>query len=268
MRQFCSAPNGDFIGWFPDYYGIWGTAAKMVLQPIEVKDFTVTWSDEYLVTHQFVSPTNDGGQQLDLSSGDVTAISVLSRTESTGIATIDQPGIMAALFGLDQTPDEARRFTEFVYKRFGPRPNYTQVPGVTGPKGEFFLALFLFMQNWTAQYNANIDITFMPELFPGMLIQFPEYNFQAYVASVEHTVQFGAGGGFKTRINIQAPARIKDTGNEDKMIGLPIAGAGGKPINNTKIDKVHTGRSSTPAKTKTLQKSGKAPRGNPKLERL
>lgn len=250
MRSFCSAPNGDFIGWFPDYYGIWGTAAKMVLQPIEVRDFTVDWSDEYLTTHQFVSPTNDGGQQIDLSSGEVSAISVLSRTESTGIATIDQPGIMAALFGLDQTPDEARRFTQFVYERFGPRPNYTEVPGVTGPKGEFFLALFMFMQNWTAQFNANIDITFMPELFPGMLIQFPAYNFQAYVAQVDHTIAFGPGGGFKTRINITAPARIKDLGGEDRLIGLPVAGAGGRPLPNIKADTKHAAKSSPPPQTK------------------
>jgi cell wall-associated NlpC family hydrolase len=265
MRQFCSAPNGDFIGWFPDYYGIWGTAAKMVLQPIEVVDFTVDWSDEYLVTHQFVSPTNDGGQQIDLATGQLgidQTIGILARTESTGIATIDQPGIMAALFGLDQTPDEAARFTKFIYDRFGPRPNFSQVPGVTGPKGEFFLALFMFMQGWVAQYNSNIQITFMPELFPGMLVQFPTYNFQAYVTQVEHSFSYGPGGGFQTRINIAAPCRIKDTGPNDKLAGLPIAGARGNVRPTAPKQVITNARSSTPPVTKTPVAV------NPKLERL
>lgn len=229
MRQFCSAPNGDFIAWFPDYYGLWGTAAKMVLQAIEVKDFQVDWNDEFLITHQFVQPTNYGGQQLDLASGNVQATDVLAATVSAGIATIEQPGIMAALFGLDQTKDETERFTREVLDRFGARPDHVQIPGVTGPKGEFFMALFLFMQNWTHQFTANIEITFMPELFPGMLIQFPDYNFQAYVVQVEHTFTLGEGGGFGTTINIAAPSRIKDTGGSDYLLGLPIAGTKHRP---------------------------------------
>lgn len=253
MRQFCSAPNGDFMGWFPDYYGIWGTAAKMVLQPIEVRDFTVSWNDEYMVTHQYVSQVHDGGTQLDLSTGQVSALNVLHRSLSYGVATIDQPSIMGALFGLDQTDDEQQRFTDFIYQRFGPRPNYNEIPGVHGQDGEFFMALFLFMQNWTAAYNANIEITFMPELWPGMLIQFPEFNFQAYVNTVEHTIGFGPGGGYKTRINIQAPARIKDLGPEDRLIGLPLAGAAGATPGG--------GRSSQPV-------GGPAkPQPNPKLAR-
>jgi cell wall-associated NlpC family hydrolase len=268
MRQFCSAPNGDFIAWFPDYYGIWGTAAKMVLQPIEVKDFTVDWSDEFLVTHQFVAGSYDQGAiELDLTSGQVNALNMVYRSVSHGVATIDQPGIMAALFGLDQTPDETSRFTEFIYQRFGPRPNFTPVPTiVAGASGnaEFFMALFLFMQNWTAQYNANIDITFMPELFPGMIIQFPDFNFQAYVQTVTHTVQFGPGGGFSTRINIVAPARMTDSGGEDKLVGLPIAGANGRLIGPRQQDNVYAGRSSTPPKAKNKP----MPHANPKLDRI
>ena len=53
MRSFCSAPNGDFMAWFPDYYGLWGTAAIMVLEPIEMQDFYVEWTDDYFVTHQY-----------------------------------------------------------------------------------------------------------------------------------------------------------------------------------------------------------------------
>ena len=38
----------------------------------------------------------------------------------------------------------------------------------------------------------------MPELYPGMLIQIPYLDFQAYVTTVSHSFQFGRGGGFST----------------------------------------------------------------------
>lgn len=229
MRQFCSAPNGDFMAWFPDYYGLWGTAAKMVLEPIEVKDFTVDWSDEALVTHQFVQGVQPGAQSLDLVSGEVSVqdpdtTGLIHQFVSAGIATVDMPDLMAMIFGTSQSPLAQRDFLKEVYERFGARPSNAQFPGITGFNGEFFMAVFLFMQAWTYQYTANIELTFMPELWPGMLIQFPAYNFQAYVVQVEHNFAFGEGGGFSTRINIAAPARIKDIGPHDKLAGLPIAG--------------------------------------------
>jgi hypothetical protein len=194
---------------------------------------------------------------LNLGSGSVGAGVIANRLMSFGIATIDQPGIMAPLFGLDQTHEETLRFTKFVYQRFGPRPDHQYIPSVIGGAGEFFMALFLFMQNWTMQYNANIEITFMPELFPGMLIQFPEYNFQAYVNTVTHNVSFGPGGGFTTTINIQAPARIRDTGDGDRFIGMPVAAFGGKALKSS-------GQKSSSKNTGKTQK----PSVNPKLDRL
>jgi hypothetical protein len=49
-------------------------------------------------------------------------------------------------------------------------------------------------------------MTFMPELWPGMILQIPAYNFQCYVEEVTHTGSFGPSGGFKTEAKIVAPA--------------------------------------------------------------
>jgi hypothetical protein len=235
MRSYCSAPNGDLIAWFPDYYGIWGTAAIMQIEPIELQDFTVYWDDTALVTHQYtVAPP---AQQIDLGSGTSEGVSIPTTGQTlpidliyamttTGIASIDVPAIMYALFGLEPSQAQAQKFIDWIYNRFGARPDLEQLPGVIGPQGEFFSALFLFMRSWAYQYNADIPMTFMPELWPGMLIQIPAYGFQAYVTTVTHTFKMGQGGFFNTSVNIAAPARLPGAGNNSggQLIGLPIAG--------------------------------------------
>lgn len=237
MRSYCSAPNGDLIAWFPDYYGIWGTAAVMQIESIELQDFTVYWSDENLVTHQFVVAAP--AQQIDLGSGQVSEITItapagtqsipedlLFSLTTMGIASIDVPAIMSALFGLDATSASAKTFTQYVYNRFGARPDLEQLPGLVGPQGEFFAALFLFMRSWAYQYDADVPMTFMPELWPGMLIQVPDFSFQAYCTTVTHNFQMGEGGFFNTVVNIAAPARMPGSGNDSggQLIGLPVAG--------------------------------------------
>ncbi len=225
MRSFCSAPNGDVIGWFPDYYGLWGTAAIMQVEAIELQDFTVYWDDENFVTHQYtVAPISQ--QALDLQTATTQNVGPLIAVTTAGIATIDIPAIMFALFGLEPTAAQSQSFINYVYKRFGARPDFEQMPGVIGPQGEFFSALFLFMRSWAYQYNASIPLTFMPELWPGMLIQLPKFGFQAYVTTVTHDFQMGPGGFFNTAVNIAAPARLpgNDGDSSGNLIGLPIAG--------------------------------------------
>jgi hypothetical protein len=223
MRSFCSAPNGDLIAWFPDYYGIWGTSAAMVIEPIELRDFYVEWSDDFFVTHQYtVAPKS--AQFLDLLSGVANPVGPLQAVTTVGIANIDIPSIMYALFGLEPDKASAQKFIAWIYKRFGARPDFQQMPGVVGPRGEFFSALFLFMRQWAYQYNADIPLTFMPELWPGMNIKIPEFNFGAYVTTVTHDFTFGENGGFNTSVNIAAPARLDAKDKTGNLIGMPIAG--------------------------------------------
>ena len=226
MRSFCSAPNGDLIAWYPDYYGMWGTAAKMVIQPIEVQDFEVSWSDDYMVTHQFVVTSPQTTNLFDPATGTVqnsVAQSVLANMAAftTGVVTIDFPGVWKALFGMDMSEKEAKEYSDWIKQRFGARPDYQQLPGLVGPKAQLFSAIFLFMRQFAYQYQASIPLTFMPELWPGMILQFPAFNFQAYVTTVTHSFKFGENGYFNTAVSIAAPARL--TGDK-KLLGLPMAG--------------------------------------------
>ena len=221
MRSWCSAPNGDFMAWFPDYFDLWGITAKMDVRAIELKDFTVTWSDQQIVTHQYVVGVplgfsmlkSDGSVQASTSGG------LYWQLQSQGVATMDFPQIFRAIFG----QDASQQFIDEYLGRFGGRPNMVTVPQVQQGRPEFFMALFLFMRRWADQFRAEVPMTFMPELWPGMILRLPEFNFQAYVTEVRHVGQFGEGGGMQTFAKIIAPSRI--TQKENDVFGLlPLGG--------------------------------------------
>ncbi len=225
MRSFCSAPNGDLIAWYPDYYGMWGQSPAMVIEPIECQDFEVDWSDDYMVTHQFVVNSPMGGNVFDPAAGQVSSLSITDDLAvfTTGVVTIDLPAVWSALFGMDLTDAQAASFASWIKGRFGARPDYQQMPGLVGPKAELFAAIFLFLRQYAYQYSASVPLSWMPELYPGMLLQIPAFDFQGYVTTVTHTFQFGPNGGFSTSVDLAAPARLSKTG-ASKLLGLPVAG--------------------------------------------
>ena len=234
LRSVSSAPNGDFMAWFPDYYGIYGTAAIMQIETIELQDFQVDWRDDFFVTHQYTQAA--AYNKFNTVTGMGASGTLLPPASTIGIASIDIPSILYTVLGIEVDKEEAREFAKWVYDRFGARPNFDQLPGMVDKRGEFFSALHLFMKNWAYQYSADIPITFMPELWPGMLIQIPAFDFQAYVVSVNHSFKFGPDGHFSTSINVAAPARMPQSANDRDhlLLGLPMAGGlkfGGQGLN-------------------------------------
>lgn len=224
MRSWCSAPNGDFMAWFPDYFNIWNYAGIMTIQPIELMDFTVDWEDTNIVTHQYVIGSIPGmGTVVDQGSGNLTSttsIGLLQELDSQGIATMDFPQIFRAIFGQDATQDF---LTEYL-NRFGARPDIQQVPSIQQGRPEFFLALYLFMQHWANQFTATVPMTFMPELWPGMIMQIPAFSFQCYTVNVYHSFVFGPNGSFTTNADICAPARMGDADKMSVFGMLPVGG--------------------------------------------
>jgi hypothetical protein len=132
--------------------------------------------------------------------------------------------IMASLFGFP--PKNAEAFAKYVYNKFGARPNLMQISiPFSSPSNEFFMALYYFSLNWAYQYQATVPVTFMPEAWPGMLLQVPSFNFQGYITTVTHSFMFGEDGFFETQINTVAPALLKaDDPGAAALIGLPLAG--------------------------------------------
>lgn len=234
MRSFCSAPNGDFIAWFPDYFGKWGTAAVMNIEPIELQDFTVYWSDQQIVTHQYVMG-NPGATAFDGDSGgvgyqsDVPSDLASLALGSSGLATMDYPEIFDAIYGTGSSKTKVSNsgsadsgFISTFLDRFGARPDVQQMPYIAKGQSEFFMALYLFIQRWAAMFTASIPLTFMPELFPGMLIKInlPTGTFQAYVQGVTHSGSFGEGGGFTTTVDVCAPSVSGGAGIDNTLLTL------------------------------------------------
>jgi hypothetical protein len=213
MRSFMAAPNGDFIAWFPDYFGTYGLAAKMKIRDIELATdgFTITWSDERLVTHQYTAGSSTGYSSGSSPTMAGAAVDIVRMSQTLGIATVEFPELMEALFNIDKKDPRAANFLDAgtILQRFGARVDYQPMGQITGPQAEFWYACQLFQQNWAQQFSANVQLTFMPELWPGMLIELETFGFQAYVERVTHSFSFADGGGFDTSVDIIAPSATK-----------------------------------------------------------
>lgn len=238
MRDYCSAPNGDIIAWFPDYFNLYGTAARMVIQTIELERFSIMWSDLRLVTHQFVT----GTPFLVGYGAGATAEMELRKTFTHGIATVEQPEILRSLLNVDGGPSSGimNAITlggaiewpdpvsagwvdpDAILQRFGARVNTQTMEFISSPEGEFWAAVNAFRLSWASQFSTEVPISFMPELFPGMIMQIPAYGLQLYVDSVSHDFSFGPGGGFTTSVSVVAPSTI---GAQKGLYGLPRGGA-------------------------------------------
>jgi cell wall-associated NlpC family hydrolase len=213
MRSWCAAPNGDFISWFPDYFGVYQTAGIMDVTNVELQDFTIVWSDESLFTHQFTAGTYAPSVFGSAPGG---PIAIGNMVQTMGIATVQTPDVLKALLNLseaDLAPNGSGSvLIKQILDRFGVRPNFTPMQTIVGHLAEFWYALYLFQLNWASQFNTVIPITFMPELYPGMLLRLKQFGFQCYVTGVTHSFNLTQGGGFKTDVNVIAPSATDNSG--------------------------------------------------------
>ena len=222
LRSFCAAPDGSFIAWFPDYFDQYGTAAKWYLSTIEMQDFTLMWSDQNMVTHQFTAgtPQNQAfNQSIDPTAGG-EGITEYNMLMSMGVATIDVPDLLQILFNLGPDDQGVLASSPLIYKQFGPRPNFQPMVQASQGIAEFWYAVRLFMQAWSSQFSASIPMTFMPELWPGMILVLQDYGVQAYITQVTHSWDLSEGGGFSTNATVIAPSDPAGGG----LIGLARTG--------------------------------------------
>jgi hypothetical protein len=85
------------------------------------------------------------------------------------------------------------------------------------PEMEFLAAVKLFLQKWAEQYSTRVEMTFMPELFPGMRVNLVGHNVSVYVQQVSHNFDFSNGGGFSTMATVTAPT--SSTGSATRIDG-------------------------------------------------
>ena len=217
IASYCSAPNGDFIAWVPDYFGQYGYATRWHLSSVEAQDFQITWSDSSLKTHEYtagpVSTYNNAMNPTDPSG----VVDDWAELNSFGVATIDLPGLISTLTNVQSSDQGVFGDVNKIYEQFGPRPNFEQLDTIMGiTEAEFWYAVSRFMYIWASQFTATVELTFMPELYPGMLLCIDDVGFQAYIHSVHHHFDLGESGGFSTSVSIIAPSATNGSG----LVGL------------------------------------------------
>lgn len=219
LREYCSAPNGDVIAWFPDYFNLHGVLARMVVQTIELQNFQVTWSDASLITHQFVTGNPWSGYGAVGASADIAQ----RRWLTQGIATVDYPEILETLLNVDPEDGRSSGWTDpqAILDRFGVRVASEEIAWAATGEAEFWAALHKFRLGWASQFSTKVPLSFMPELFPGMILQIPAYGIQLYVDGVTHSFTLGKGGKFSTSALCIAPSTI---GSQPGLYGLPRGG--------------------------------------------
>ncbi len=213
FRDYCSAPNGDFIAWYPDYFGHYGQAGKMIISDLEIdlmNSPSITWSDTHLKTHMFVTGSTTGYQ--DDSS------SAFKMIGTAGIASVENVKLLRAL--LNFTAEEAEAVSKTMLSRYGARPEKESMSAISSDFAEFYFACMKFMENWAAQWNTTINTTFLPEMFPGMLAVFPSYGLQGYVREVTHNFDFDSG--FTTTISAAPWSTLGDNGPSGMPKGAPL----------------------------------------------
>jgi cell wall-associated NlpC family hydrolase len=196
LRNFQSAPNGDFIAYYADYFGLDGKDAVFNLEDIELKNVQIDLNDDAMATHVYIA----GSMTLNASNSGVPGW-----IQSKGVATVENEWLFRRMTAAaPHVPGELMESGRDIMARFGARPlSRTMTSVMQGPM-EFLLAVELFMRKWAEQYSTQIETTFLPEIFPGMRVHLVDHNLQMYVSEVTHAGDFE--NGFTTSMTIMAPS--------------------------------------------------------------
>ena len=259
MRNFASLPNGDFIAWYPDYFNIARRNPWLRISHAELKKCTIDLSDKSLTTHVYIL-----GNPWGLGSQPTANSDWYEKLAGTGVVTIEQPKILDSFLNpLYKSPKTGDRLTsaydgdakypslEFLEK-YGARPYKEQNLTIRHPVMEFFYAYHTFIQKWSEQFISTAEFTFMPELFPGMIIEIPKSSkddplggITFYVQDVTHNCSYE--NGFSTTATLVAPGYSDysedDTRSPLGLVPVKVPGEAFRPSVKYKVKpKVKNGK--------------------------
>lgn len=207
MRCYQSAPNGDFVSWFPDYYGIYGTDPVLEISDVEIIDFQIYHNDDALATHiGIIGDTNGIGQN----------VSFADYFSTNGIVSIQDGSTMQMLFGKfnNQTNIDTQNSLSAInfLQKYGLRPYVQEQNMIHSHSLEYMMGLWTFMNQWVQQFASEVSLSFLPELYPGMRVVINIDNetggtdqYQFYCTSVTH--QGSRSTGFQTQAVFTAPIK-------------------------------------------------------------
>lgn len=256
LRSFQSLPNGDFFAFYPDYFGGQNHRTPYWdIEDIEILTGEINLTDDNLATHVYtvgdIVGLYDGVTMFDRAqtSGVVSvfnafmadfmnpeayAASVKNSEDKNGQDGEDAKDENASEVPANSSLADKAKAISFL-RKYGARPHYEEAPMVRSGYYETFLAYQKFMLMWSRQFNADFSFTFMPEVFPGGIIRFPQHDLQMYVEEVTHNFDYETG--FETHVKFIAPADAKLGARQNTNAGMIRAGALSNVPAATKDDK-------------------------------
>lgn len=288
QRTFSSLPNGDFIAWYPDYFNLTGENAWLKISPTEIKSCTISLNDKNLVTHLYILGNPFG---FNTSAGSTINLEWYEKLMGSGVVTLERPWILDSFLrpfepdGPDQETNQTNTQNSISGKksktvsrprsileaqggrlafleRYGARPYMDKIPTIRHPIMEFFYAYHTFIQKWAEQFISKAEFTFMPELFPGMIIELEmkhgtgddfdskPTSITFYVKDVSHN--FSYESGFSTTATLMAPGTTSKQ-NDWSMVLVNPPNVQGEYKKNKTI-KISKPKAKTKAKRKTATK--------------
>lgn len=247
LRSCASGPDGEFIAWYPDYWGMYGNKTPyLILEDIELKDLTITQSDDEYYSHVFVPGVDQMGSSISyiytqgvvsIESDTAAKVSSAASGDDAYYVSDEVSSILKELIYIPEG-EEWRYTPKELYRRYGARPNTTpslssaaslietgtdEEEGTTKPQYilPFLYALYEFMYHWANQYQATLSMTFQPGLFPGCRIKVKSLDISFYVEEVTHNVSYEDGAGFTTTARCTCPVGSLVSGmvNPNKEVG-------------------------------------------------
>lgn len=236
LRNFTSMPDGSFYAFIPDYFGgLTDRQAYWEIDDVEIIDGSIDLTDDALATHVYV--VGDTNPQ--------SAINYVNKSQTAGVVTVFNAFMADFITGVNDPKLSAKKASKEEEKgyehkvenanslanrqkaldflsKYGARPYYEEAPMVRSHYFEMFLAYQRFCLMWSQQFEAQFELTFMPELFPGGLVKFADYGIQCYIQEVSHRGNYTSG--FTTTAVLTAPSALPQEGRKGVSAGMVRAG--------------------------------------------
>lgn len=242
LRHFMSLPDGTFYAFYPDYFGEFGHHEPYWEIPnLEIIEGGINLSDSNLVTHVYAVGDNTwpAVEQFLNEIKSAGTISIFNAFGSNGVVNTNilenknfnnvagnedekKKGKKGKAKNVQLTGVMDTKEAQDFLRRYGARPLVLDLPMVRSPLYEMIMAYQGFCRAWSKQFITPFRFTFMPEIYPGGKIGFPEHGLQMYVESVTH--EWDTTTGYLTEAQLSSPSqytRKEEKGNPSVTSDLP-----------------------------------------------
>lgn len=214
MRAYMSLPDGSFAAFVPDWFGKMFPDSKyhnvIDIPRHEVIKFKADFDKSSYVSHLFLT-TNEALPDpygLGITSGLNDLMKLLT---SSGTVTMQYQGanllklMDISSTGLDQNdPDALNKLMQ----RWGVSVKRESDEYIQNAQLTAISALYRFLQYWANCFTSTMQLTFRPEIMPGLRLHFADAGVTLYVKSVQHSWNATSGG--TTNVTVVSPVTDQD----------------------------------------------------------